>query len=60
MIVRYLNSFVTIDDADYSYYERIGYTEYKKETNTDNKGVSTDTPISKPKATRKRTTKKEA
>lgn len=60
MVVRYLNSFVTIDDADYPYYERIGYTEYKKENNTDIKGVSeNDTPISKPKATRKRT-KKEA
>lgn len=59
MVVRYLNSFVTIDDADYSYYERIGYTEYKKETNTDKKGVSeNDTPISKSKTTRKK--KKEA
>ena len=57
MIVRHLNSFVTIDDSDFAYYERMGYTEYIKD---DDKGVSeNDTPISKPKATRKRT-KKEA
>lgn len=57
MIVRYLNSFVTINDSDFPYYERIGYTEYIED---ENKGVSeNDTPISKPKTTRKRT-KKEA
>lgn len=56
MVVRYLNSFVTIDDSDFPHYERIGYVEYIKE---DNKGVSEkDTPISKPKT--RKGTKKEA
>lgn len=60
MYIRYKNSYCTIDDKDFPYYQSIGYEEVKENIVEDIKeevsNVETSS-ISKPKTTKKRTTK---